>query len=214
LETAAAALALPRSDTDAPRILVAALRALAQLAPARQSEALAKSAAEIACRVLEMRGASNAASTEQCRTQALQLLKALARRVPALIGQQAIVAAATASFLVSKDDAPSVDDLDDISAPALAGRDCLRTLARVAPTVVLPIVFDAAQVASQSSDAMDRAAAVHALVFSLCGAREAPSGWAAPLARALGDRAVWVRQAACEGAASLAEALRQGPVTT
>eukprot|EP00933_Yihiella_yeosuensis_P034667 TRINITY_DN2814_c0_g1_i1.p1 TRINITY_DN2814_c0_g1~~TRINITY_DN2814_c0_g1_i1.p1 ORF type:complete len:517 (+),score=176.12 TRINITY_DN2814_c0_g1_i1:144-1553(+) len=61
---------------------------------------------------------------------------------------------------------------------------------------------------SQSPDAMDRAAAVHSVSFALSGAREAPSGWSVPLARALGDNTVWVRQASCEGIAQLAESLR------
>ncbi|CAE8605278.1 unnamed protein product, partial [Polarella glacialis] len=210
LEVAAATLSAPATDSSAPNVLAAALRALGHLAPALQSEALGSASVELACRVL---GSADSAglrghSQEQCHAQALQLLRSLSRRDARLLGgQQAIAVGVAAACRASKDQAPSVDDLDEISASAQSGRDCLRALARASPAQVLPVVLEFVQAASQSADAMDRAAAVHSVAFALSGAREAPPGWAVPLARALADNAVWVRQAACEGTAMLAECL-------
>ena len=50
-------------------------------------------------------------SVEACQIQALQLLRAVARSQPSLLaqGQQAVAMA----FAMAKDQAPSVDDLDE-----------------------------------------------------------------------------------------------------
>ncbi|CAJ1445211.1 unnamed protein product [Effrenium voratum] len=205
LEVACASLC--SADPEAPQVLSASLRALGHLAPALQSEALGSASVQLACRVLE----PQFRSLEGCQLQALQLLRTLARKQPAVAAQGAVVAAA---FSAAKDAAPSVDDLDEVSNTALAGRACLRALARANPGKVVPQVLEAVQAAAQSADAMDRAAAVHAVAFALSGAREAPPGWAVPLARALSDSAVWVRQATCEGAVLLAEELKPSPSVT
>ncbi|OLQ10640.1 hypothetical protein AK812_SmicGene5635 [Symbiodinium microadriaticum] len=82
-----------------------------------------------------------------------------------------------------------------VSTTTLLGQDCGQTFQAMDP-------------------ALDRAAAVHAVAFALSGAQEAPAGWATPLARSLGDAAVWVRQAACEGAVMLAEELKPSAFAT
>lgn len=202
---------LSSSEKEAPQVLVAALRALGRLAPELKSEALRTASLQLACRVL---GCNSSPSVEPCQIQALQLLRALARHEPQVLstpqGQQAVAAA----FAAAKDAAPSVDDLDEVSNTALAARECLRVVARANPSQAVPVVLEAAQAASASPDALDRAAAVHAVAFALSGAREAPAGWAVPLARALSDSAVWVRQAACEGAILLAEELKPSQQVT
>lgn len=214
VEVAVAALGAPPRDAVAPKVLAAALKAVSKLAPVLGSEALVSAAVELACRVLALENAPRVA--ESSRAQALQVLKALVctgSSGPAT--QQVVAAAVHAACRAAKDAAPSVDDLDEVSVPAQAGRDCLRALARAAPGATLPLIFEAARVSSLSADAMDRAAAVHMVIFGLCGAREAPAGWALPLARWLSeDAAVWVRQAVLEGVTMLAETLRPAPSTT
>eukprot|EP00928_Gymnodinium_smaydae_P070282 TRINITY_DN54154_c0_g1_i1.p1 TRINITY_DN54154_c0_g1~~TRINITY_DN54154_c0_g1_i1.p1 ORF type:complete len:816 (+),score=148.55 TRINITY_DN54154_c0_g1_i1:79-2526(+) len=209
LEAVAAAISSPTSGAGAQKVVAASLRTLSRLAPAMQSQPLAATSVELACRVLE-----SSRCSEQCQVQALQLLRSLVRRAPTLLAEPVLAAMVPVVCRATKDDTPSVDDLDEVSASALAARDCLRSMTRVLPAQVLPQVFEAAQAASQSKDAMDRAAAVHMVCFALCGASEAPAGWATLLTRALTDATVWVRQAACEGAASLAEALKPSPIVT
>ncbi|CAE7033462.1 unnamed protein product, partial [Symbiodinium natans] len=212
LEVAVAAVSGPASE-EAPKLLSAALRALGALAPALRSEALGTASLELACRVLASSSVPRA--LEPCQTQALQLLRSLAKSSAELLGgKQGLVAAVAAAFAAAKDAAPAVDDLDEVSSTAQSGRECLRALARRAPDDVLPAILEAAQKAAQSADALDRAAAVHAVAFALSGAQEAPAGWATPLVRSLGDGAVWVRQAACEGAVMLAEELKPSASAT
>lgn len=195
-----------------PRVLTAALRALGTLAKALRSELVCRQAVDLACRVAG--SGPGPRCTEPCCVQALMLLRTLARSMPELIGEQTFAHLVPVVCRASKDTSPSVDDLDDVSGPAVVARGCLRVMARTAPTHVLPLVVESAQAASQSPDAMDRAAAVHMISFALSGTHEAPSGWAAPLARGLGDNTPWVKQAACEGAQSLAEALQPSLATT
>eukprot|EP00434_Breviolum_minutum_P019286 symbB.v1.2.016998.t1/scaffold1313.1/size125722/2 len=204
--------ALGSSEREAPEVLVAALRALGRLVVELQSEALRTASLQLVCRVLP--GCSSNPNVEACQIQALQLLRALAKSEPMLLSTQQGQGAVATTFAAAKDAAPSVDDLDEVSTTAVAARECLRALARANASHVLPVVLEAAQAASASADALDRAAAVHAVAFALCGAREAPGGWAVPLARALNDSAVWVRQAACEGAMLLAEELKPSTPTT
>ncbi|CAK9063714.1 unnamed protein product, partial [Durusdinium trenchii] len=203
--------ALSSSDQDAPKVLVAALRALSRLAPALKSEALTSASLQLACRVLNC---SSSPSVESCQIQALQLLKALVRSEPMLLAGQQGRAAVGAAFSAAKDAAPSVDDLDEVSNTALSARECLRVMAKAHPTQAVASVLEAAKAAAASADALDRAAAVHAVAFALSGAREVPAGWAVPLANALRDSAVWVRQAACEGAVLLAEELKSSQSVT
>ena len=191
------------SDAEGAKLLEAALSSLAQLAPPLRAEPLCGNAAQLACHVLGFGATSR--TVEGCLTQALQLLRALVRS--RLLDPRALADAVPAVFRAVKDDAPSVDDLDEVSAPAQAARDCLRAMARMDALRTLPLIIEAARKAGQSADALDRAAAVHAVSFALCGARQVDQGWAVPLTQALGDRAIWVRQAACEGALMLAEAL-------
>jgi len=207
-----ATAALSSSDASAAKVLAASLRALGRLVPVLKSEALASASAELACKIVSAAGATR--PVEACRVQALQVLRTIARRSPEILTEQGMAAAVRAVCAAAKDSTPSVDDLDEVSASALAARDCVRSLARAAPKITIPLVYDTAGAASQSRDAMDRAAAMHVVVFALCGAREAPPAWAVPLGRALADPAIWVRQAACEGASLLADALQQSPATT
>mmetsp|Transcript_51630 Transcript_51630/g.95579 ORF Transcript_51630/g.95579 Transcript_51630/m.95579 type:complete len:799 (-) Transcript_51630:54-2450(-) len=212
--TAEAALEAAAGNANDLTVLQAALRALGHLAPAMRSDPLAAACTDVAVRVLC--GAQGAAKAELCQVQAAQLIRALALRSPEFWKKEPrILAGAVAALCTAcKDHVPSVDDLDEVSAVALAARDCLRALARASAAQVVPLVYDSARTGSQSNDALDRAAAVHAVVFSLSGAREVPSAWAVPLVRALQDSAVWVRQSAYEGAVLLADALRPAPSTT
>mmetsp|Transcript_29886 Transcript_29886/g.93421 ORF Transcript_29886/g.93421 Transcript_29886/m.93421 type:complete len:825 (-) Transcript_29886:16-2490(-) len=212
LEVAAAVLG-GSAGGGGPKVLAAALRALASLAPALRSGALGGASAELACRILS--AGSGIRCAEPCRAQALQVLRALARSgCPGLLPEQALGVAIPVVCRAAKDDAPSVDDLDEVSAAAQGARECLRTFARMDAGRVLPLVLEAARVAAQSPDALDRAASVHVVVFALCGAKEAQPGWAVPLSRALADATVWVRQAACEGAVLLADSLQPSPAAT
>mmetsp|Transcript_11840 Transcript_11840/g.33452 ORF Transcript_11840/g.33452 Transcript_11840/m.33452 type:complete len:835 (-) Transcript_11840:93-2597(-) len=212
LEVAAAVLS-GNADSSGPKVLAAALRALSSLAPALRSGALGGASAELACRILD--AGTGVRCAEQCKAQALQVLRALARSgCPAVMPESALNAAIPVVCRAAKDDAPSVDDLDEVSASAQGARECLRIFARMDASRVLPLVLDAAREAAQSPDALARAASVHMVIFALCGAREAQPGWAVPLSRALVDGTVWVRQAACEGAVLLADALQPSPSAT
>ena len=193
LEAATQALAGPNGGGGGARALAAALRARCCLAPALGSQALSGACAQLAARVLGD-SAGGARCAEDCRVQALLLLRALARRRDgSLLADQALVAVMPAVAPACKDDAPSVDDLDEVSLPALAARECLRALARADAARVVPVALEAARAAARSSDARDRAAAVRTVAFALGGARDVPAGWAVDLAGALRDATVWVR---------------------
>jgi len=211
LETATAVLAAPSDGGYGPRLLTSALRALARLVPVLP-EHLGVASAELACRIVGAKGTPH--SLENCVVLALQLLHTLARRSPKCLGEDVLTTVVPTVCHATCDNAPSVDDLDEVSAPALAARDCLRAVVRASPSFALPLVYEAAHSAAESVDAVHRASAVHMVVFALCGVREGQPSWAVPLTRAVGDNAVWVRQAACEGAALLADALRPSAVTT
>mmetsp|Transcript_63062 Transcript_63062/g.150272 ORF Transcript_63062/g.150272 Transcript_63062/m.150272 type:complete len:800 (+) Transcript_63062:119-2518(+) len=212
--TAEAALEAVASNASDLHVLQAALRALRHIAPTMHSDNLAIACTEVAVRVLCW--GPGAAKKEACEVQAAELLCSLARRSPGFWAREARLLSAVVPALctASKDFAPSVDDIDEVSPVAEAARECLRMLSRANPVQVVPLVYEAARVTSQSRDAMDRAAAVHAVIFALSGAREAPADWAVPLVRALGDSTVWVRQSAYEGAIRLAAELRQSESTT
>eukprot|EP00439_Symbiodinium_sp_Y106_P000180 s5201_g1.t1 len=126
----------------ASQLLSSALRALSALAPVLRSEALGTAALELACRVLASSSVPRA--LEPCQTQALQLLRALAKSDTDLLGgKQGISAAVAAAFAAAKDAAPAVDDLDEVSSTAQSGRECLRVLARRAPDEALPAILEA-----------------------------------------------------------------------
>ncbi|CAK0879392.1 unnamed protein product [Prorocentrum cordatum] len=99
LEAATQALAGPSGDGGGARALAAALRALCSLAPALGSQALSTACAQLAARVLGD-SAGGARCAEDCRVQALQLLRALARRRDrSLLADQALVAVVPAVAL-------------------------------------------------------------------------------------------------------------------
>lgn len=200
-----------RGAVNGWRLLSSALRAARKLFPLLQSPAATLTASELACRVLS---APAKGPSEHCRIQSLELLAAFARRSAQLLPEATLNVIIACVCNAARDCIPSVDDLDEVDGIALAARDCLRVFARALPAVALREVYGFATTASQSRDAMDRSAAVHAVAFALSGAREAPPDWAWPFANALTDPTVWVRQAAAEGAAMLARALRQGPEAT
>jgi len=211
LEVAAAALSRPSKDPAKGQLVVGSLRALGPVAAASKSKNLCLSAARIACSVLA--DTTLGRSAEHCHTQALQLLRALVR-VPDGLDKQDVAGLVPLICRSAKDEAPDLDDINDVGIVAQAARDCVRVFVRVDPATTLPAVLEFAEKAMQSNDALDRAAAIHIVSYAFCGAREATPGWATLLVNALGDAAVWVRHAVCECAALLAETLRPDHVTT
>eukprot|EP00811_Abedinium_folium_P036088 NODE_882_length_2716_cov_9.715720.p1 GENE.NODE_882_length_2716_cov_9.715720~~NODE_882_length_2716_cov_9.715720.p1 ORF type:complete len:797 (+),score=278.92 NODE_882_length_2716_cov_9.715720:139-2391(+) len=206
LEVGTAALVAQAGNGGGPHVLAAALRTLAQFVHVLRTDAVIGGSVELSCRILSIENAPRC--TEECQVQAIQVIRALARRVPETLTEQSLDVIVPCICRASKDQAPSVDGIDEVSAPALAARECLRALARAAPMPVVGLAYIAARAMSPSRDSLDRAGAVHCVIFALCGAREAPEDWARPLAQALDDGSIWVRQAVCEGAVLLVDALR------
>mmetsp|Transcript_102756 Transcript_102756/g.257694 ORF Transcript_102756/g.257694 Transcript_102756/m.257694 type:complete len:823 (+) Transcript_102756:55-2523(+) len=211
MDVATKVLSRPAGDASGPQVLAAALRALGKLVPSLGLPALGTSAAKLACQILSMSPVPK--SAEHCQVQALQLLRLLAR-VPKLLGEQELSAIVPVVCKIAKDSAPDLDDLDEISPQTQTARDSIRAFARVDGKIVLPVVMEFAKQASQSQDALDRAAAIYAVSAAFCGAQEAMPGWASSYVQALEDPTVWVRQSVYEGASMLAEGLRASATTT
>eukprot|EP00927_Polykrikos_kofoidii_P076282 TRINITY_DN7316_c0_g2_i1.p1 TRINITY_DN7316_c0_g2~~TRINITY_DN7316_c0_g2_i1.p1 ORF type:complete len:827 (-),score=145.02 TRINITY_DN7316_c0_g2_i1:445-2925(-) len=199
-----------------PRVLSAALRALACIVPLLRAESkrVVDPTLELVCHVLGhgKSGGVTRIAEEQCQVQALQALRSIALKAPELLSDRLTMVVVTVCR-VTKEDAPSCDDLDEVSGVSQAARDCLRGITKnsVLAQQALPVVLEFARGAAQSVDAMDRAAALHSVAFALAGVREAEAGWSQPFVRGLADSTVWVRQAAYETLHLLAEALKPSP---
>jgi len=213
LEVAAGVLKRSAGDDSGPQVLTAALRALSRLVPALKAPALATASAELACLVLSTGKAQR--NAEQCHTQALQVLRAIARtRSKDVLTEQLLLSTLPVVCRAAKDEAPDLDDLDEVDLSVQTARDCIREFAKADPQRVVPVVVEAAERSAQSKDAMDRASAIHTLAFAFSGGHDATSGWAVPFARAVGDSTIWVRQAAAEGMEMMSEALTESPAKT
>lgn len=190
------------ASADAPEVAVlsAALRALRHLTRLLD-------AAGVACRAVEVAvGCMQAPVIESCRSLALQVLRAFAKRQPHIFGGGVvgpIVIAVVGS--IRADESGRADG--EASHASQAAKDCLKSLARRVDGAAEQM-FSLAAAAAQSPEPADRAAGLHAVACALAGARELPSDWATPLAAGVGDNVPAVRATACGAAELLAEALK------